>query len=228
MNKFVLAAAVLSFSSFCFADTTIVQKVEAGAMMGQPPVNTVQTMKIQGLKARIDHANQPKYQVLDLSTNKMYMIDPEKKEAMVMSTDMLNAAGAMFKGANPNAEVNIQNTGNARTVNGYKCTDYVISVTGPMGLTSKQCVTQDVDYKDFEAFRPYAEGMIKAFMGDKGMDKLPKGMAVATETTVSIMGQKHTSRTELQSITKDKIPVSVFEIPADYKVKEMPMGMPKN
>jgi len=228
MKIFVLAAAALALTSLCFADTTIVEKVESGPMMGQPATNTMQTMKIKGTKARIDHADQSKYQILDLSAKKMYMIDPDKKEAMVMSTDMLNAAGAMFKNANQGTEVNVQNTGNVRTVNGFKCTDYVISLKGPMGMTSKQCVTTDVDSADFEAFRPYAEGMIKAFLGDKGMWKLPKGMPASSETTISIMGQNHTGRTDLQKITKDEIPASVFEIPADYKITEAPMGMPKH
>jgi hypothetical protein len=227
MKKFFFIAVVLTFSSFCFADTTITQKIEGSAIMGQPAMNTTQTIKIKGTKARIDLGNQHKYQILDLSTKKMFLVDPDKKEAMSMSVDMLNAAGAMFKNANQNAEVNVQNTGNSRTVNGFKCTDYVITLSGPMSMTSKQCVTKDIDYKDFEAFRPYAEGMIRTFMGDKGMAKLPQGMAASAETTISLMGQNHTSKTELQSIKKEDLPASVFEVPADFKLMEAPMGMPK-
>jgi hypothetical protein len=227
MKKLAFAAAVLAISSFCFADTTITQKIEAGSMMGRPPVNTIQTIKIKGTKARIDHANEHKYQILDLSSKKMIIVDPDKKEATTMSVDMLNAAGAMFKGAIANAEVKVQDTGNSRTVNGFKCNDYVITMSGPLSMTSKQCVTKDVDYKDFEAFRPYAEGMIRTFIGDKGMAKLPQGMAAAADTTISIMGQNHSSKTELQSITKDDIPASAFEVPAGFKVNEAPAGMPK-
>ena len=226
MKVFVFIAVVFTLSSFCFADTTIVQKVESGPMMGQPGTNSIQTMKIKGLKARIDMENQHSYQILDLAAKKMYMIDPDKKEAMVMSTDMLNSAGAMLQSANKGAEVNVQNTGNVRTVNGFKCTDYTISMTGPFGMQSKQCVTTDVDYKDFEAFRPYAEGMIKTFLGEKGMEKLPQGLAASSETTMSMMGQNHTAKTELQKVSKEAIPESVFEIPAGYKVTEAPM-MPK-
>jgi len=227
MKKLSFIAFVLVFSSFCFADTTITQKIEGGAMMGQGPVNTTQTIKIKGTKARIDMGNQHKYQILDLSTKKMFLVDPDKKEAMSMSVDMLSAAGAMFKSANQGAEVNVQNTGNTRTVNGFKCTDYLITIKGAMGMTSKQCVTKDIDYKDFEAFRPYAEGMIRTFIGDKGVEKLPQGMAAAAETTISLMGQNHTSKTELQSVKKEELPASLFEVPADFKVTEAPAGMPK-
>jgi len=224
--KFVaLLIMVLAVSTFCFADTTIVQQVTSGPMMGQPGVNTTQTMKIKGMKARIDMANQHTYELLDLNSKKMYIVDPEKKQATVMSTDMMNAAGAMFKNANKGAEIKVQDLGTTHTVNGFKCTDYQITVTGAMGMTSKQCVTTDVDYKDFEAFRPYAEGMLKTLMGDEAIAKLPQGLAASSETSISMMGQNHTAKTELQKITKEELPASLFEVPADYKVVEAPMGM---
>ena len=225
MRNFLIVVAIFGMATLCFADTTITQKVESGPIMGQPAQNTIQTMQIKGTKARIDHANMAQYQIMDLAAKKVYTIDNSKKEAMVMSLDMVNAAGAMFKQMNKDAKLNIQNTGNTRTVNGFKCTDYVVSMTGGMAMTSKQCITQDIDSTDFEAFRPYAEGMIRTLLGDNTA-KLPQGMAVVTETQMTMMGQKIDSRTELQSVKKEEIAGSVFEIPADYKVKEMP-GMPK-
>lgn len=219
---------VFALSTLCFADTTIVQQISSGPMMGQPGTNTTQTMKIKGMKARIDMGNSHSYQILDLNSKKMYMVDPDKKQAMVMSVDMLNTAGQMFKQANKGADVKVQNLGTTRTVNGFKCTDYEISITGAMGMTSKQCVTTDVDYKDFEAFRPYAEGMLKSFMGDESMAKLPKGLAASSETSISMMGQNHTAKTELQKVSKEELPAALFEIPADYKTVEAPMGMPQH
>ena len=218
---------VFALATFCFADTTIVQRIQSGPMMGQPATDTTQTMKIKGMKARIDMGNSHNYQILDLNAKKMYMVDPDKKQATVMSVDMLNAAGAMFKQANKGAEVKVDNLGTTRTVNGFKCTDYQISLTGAMGMQSKQCVTTDVDYKDFEAFRPYAEGMLKSFMGEDTMAKLPKGLAAASETTISLMGQNHTAKTELQKVTKEELPAALFEVPADFKTVEAPMGMPQ-
>ncbi|MCI0416914.1 DUF4412 domain-containing protein [bacterium] len=225
MKHFFIVLAFLGMTTLCFADTTIIQKVASGPVMGQSGTNAIQTMKIKGTKARIDHDNVKQYQILDLAAKKVYTIDNEKKQAMVMSLDMMNAAGAMFKQMNKDAKLNIQNTGNTRTVNGFKCTDYVISMTGGMGLTSKQCLTKDIDSSDFEAFRPYAEGMVKMFLGDNAA-QLPEGMAVVTETQMTMLGQKVDSKTELQSVKKEEIPGSVFEIPAGYAVTEMP-GMPK-
>ena len=226
MRNFLIILAIVIVTNFSFADTTIIQKVESGAMMGQPAQNTVQTMRIKGTKARIDHEGMAQYQIVDLAGKKVYMVDSEKKQVMVMGLDMMNAAGAMLKQMNQNAQLNVQNTGNTRTVNGFKCTDYVVSMSGGMSLNSKQCVTTDVDYSDFEAFRPYAEGLMKMFVGDEGTTKLPPGISVVTETDMSMMGQNVTSRTELQSIKKEDIPASAFEIPAGYEVKQMP-GMPK-
>jgi hypothetical protein len=94
-----------------------------------------------------------------------------------------------------------------------------------MALTSKQCVTKDIDSSDFEAFRPYAEGMVKMFLGESTA-KLPEGMAVVTETQMTMMGQKVNSKTELQSVKKEELPASLFEVPAGFKIQEMP-GMPK-
>lgn len=226
MRNVFIAIVLTGLVGISFADTTIIQKVESGPVMGQPATNTIQTMKIKGNKARIDHQNMPQYQILDLGAKKVYMVDPDKKEVMTMSLDMMNAAGAMLKQMNQNAQFNVKNTGTTRTINGFKCTDYVVSMTGGMSMDSKQCVTTDVDYTDFEAFRPYAEGMMKMFAGEEGAKKLPPGISVVTETNMNMMGQKVTSRTELQSIKKEEIPASAFEIPAGFKTKEMP-GMPK-
>jgi hypothetical protein len=225
MKHLFIVVAILGLATLGFADTTIIQKVESGPIMGQPAKNTIQTMQIKGNKARIDHANVAQYQILDLAAKKMYTIDSDKKEAIVMSLDMVNAAGNMFKQMNKDAKLSVQNTGKSRTVNGFKCTDYVVSMSGGMGMTSKQCVTTDIDASDFEAFRPYAEGMVKMFVGENTA-QLPQGMAVVTETQLTMMGQKIDSRTELQSVKKEQIAASVFEIPAGFAVKEMP-GMPK-
>jgi hypothetical protein len=225
MKHFIVVMAILGMATLCFADITITQKVESGPMMGQPAKNTIQTMQIKGNKARIDHQDVAQYQILDLAAKKMYNVDSEKKQAMVMSLDMVNAAGTMFKQMNKDAKLSVQNTGNTRTVNGFKCTDYIVSLTGGMGMTSKQCITKDIDSTDFEAFRPYAEGIVKMLVGDNTA-KLPQGMAVVTETQMTMMGQKIDSKTELQSVKKEEIAPSVFEIPAGYEVKEVP-GMPK-
>jgi hypothetical protein len=99
-------------------------------------------------------------------------------------------------------------------------------MAGGMSVNSKQCVTTDVDYSDFEAFRPYAEGLMKMVAGDEGASKLPPGLSVVTETDMSIMGQKVSSKTELQSVKKETVPADIFEIPAGFEVKEM-TGMPK-
>jgi hypothetical protein len=226
MRNFLIILAIVIVTNFSFADTTIIQKVESGAMMGQPAQNTVQTMRIKGNKARIDHQGVAQYQILDLGGKKVYMVDTDKKQVTVMALDMMNAAGAMFKQMNQNAKLNVQNTGQTRTINGFKCTDYVVSMSGGMSLNSKQCVTKDVDSSDFEAFRPYAEGMMKMIVGDEGSVKLPAGMSVVTETDMSMMGQKITSRTELQSVKKDEIPANIFEVPAGFEVKEMALPKP--
>jgi hypothetical protein len=226
MRNFLIMVAIMIVTNFSFADTTIIQKVQSSAMMGQPATNTVQTMRIKGPKARIDHQGMAQYQILDLAGKRVYMIDTDKKQAMVMSLDMMNAAGAMFKQMNQNAQLNVQNTGNTRTINGFKCTDYVVSMAGGMSVNSKQCVTTDVDYSDFEAFRPYAEGLMKMVAGDEGASKLPPGLSVVTETDMSIMGQKVSSKTELQSVKKEPITADIFEIPAGFEVKEM-TGVPK-
>ena len=226
MRNLLIVLAIVTTASLSFADTVIVQKVETSSIMGQPAVNTIQTMKIKGSKSRIDHQNKAQYQIVDLANKKVYIVDPEKKETMVVALDMMNAAAGMLKQLSQGAQMEVKNTGQTRTVNGFKCTDYIVSMGGALALNSKQCVTTDVDYSDFEAFRPYAEGIMKMFTSEKDAPKLPPGIAAQTVTEMNMMGQKVNSKTELQSVKKEEVPASVFELPAGHTVKEAP-GMPK-
>ncbi len=223
MKMFLVFAAALCCASLCFADITIVQKVESGSIMGQPAQNTVQTMKIKGSKARIDQQNQPQYQILDLAAKKMYMVDPQKKETMVMGLEMMEAAGAMFQAMNQNSQLSVKETGNKKTVNGFNCSETLITMTGAMAFTSTNCYTQDIDSTEFEAFRPFSEGMMKTFLGDKGMTKLPKGVSVRSDTNMTMMGQQIKASTEMISVSKEALPDSLFAPPADFKLKEMTM-----
>ena len=53
-----------------------------------------------------------------------------------------------------------------------------------------------------------------------------QGFPVHSESTSSIFGQTMKSTSELVSVSHDAQPDSLFVVPADYKVVEMP-AMPK-
>ena len=82
-------------------------------------------------------------------------------------------------------------------------------------------MTTDVDAKEFNHLLPYTQEMTKMF----GMDKVQmesKGMPIRTESKINLMGQVMDSTTEVQSISRESIPDTLFVVPSDYKMTEMP------
>jgi Domain of unknown function (DUF4412) len=220
MKKLVLL--ILLFSAcFAFADITIVQKVVTAGMMGQPPQNITLTMYIKGSKARIEGVGEKSntFQIIDLDQKKMWIVDNSKKQVMVVSPEMMDAASQMMQQMGAQAKTDVQKTGKTDTVAGYKCDEYTVNTTGGMmNFNSTQCVTNDVKTDEFEPFRKYAQQYAKMMGNVNG----PKGLPVRTDSKISMMGQTFESKGEVTSISRSPIADTMFTVPADYKVVEMP------
>lgn len=217
-----LVVTILLFSAcIAFADITIVQNVHTTGIMGQPPQNMTITMYIKGTKARVEGTmGGGSYQIIDLDQKKIWIVNPAKKQVMVVSPEVMDAAGQMMEQAGKKAKTDVQKTGKSDKVNGYKCEEYTINtVGGIMDLNSTQCITNDVKSDEFEPFRKYAESYAK-MMGNE----VPKGVPVRTQAKVSMMGQTFESKAEVQSISRAPIANSQFVVPPDYKVVELPQG----
>jgi uncharacterized protein DUF4412 len=226
MKKWLVLAVLLASAGLVFADMTIVQKIQTSPMMGQPAKNLQMTMYIKGQKARIE-LEAGNYQILDLKQNKMFIVDPSKKTVMVVNPNMMQQAGKMMTQMNGGKEPNtdIQKTGKSDTVNGFKCDEYSVNTSGGMlNMTSLQCISKDIDTAEFEPFRQYAEGFIK--VGGSKTTEL-KGLPVRSQSKISMMGQTMESKGELLSVSTSAVADTMFTVPPDFKMMEMP-SMPEH
>ena len=213
-------------SALAFADMTVVQKVQTGAMMGQPAHSDTMTLAMKGSKARMDFGKIS--QIIDLDTHKLYKIDAAKKNIMVMSTDLSKETADMISRIGEDTKIDVRNTGKTETIDGYKCMEYVMTMSGPMSMVTTFWMTQDIDAKEFERFKTF--GMqIPKMKGSESMADM-KGIAIKSTSKTTLMGHVIDSSTEIQSVSNDTVSASLFDLPKDYKVIEiptMPSGKPQ-
>jgi Domain of unknown function (DUF4412) len=172
------------------------------------------------------------------ATIKEQMNSPEMKKAQEqmknLPPDMQKKMQGMMGGAMGGAmAVDVQKSGQTRTIAGYKCENWTISI-GQM-TQMKECVTTDLKFPAaaWEGFKNYADNM-KAMMSAmgpmaSGFDKMReelqkvKGFPLATTQTTNVMGTKSTSTTEVTGISHGPIPASAWVVPAGYKQVDNPM-----
>lgn len=210
-------------------DLTVVSKVTPSK--GSPATTTqyITADKIRTSDGQVDT-------IVDLASGKMVHIDHKKKryyettfeemrahfvelEEMVQSTPMMET---MFGGAK---EVEVQKTTESRTIAGYDCQRYLLSLGNnfkfDMWITTE--VEFPIEYYD-------ARKMIYATMGpmasrfDKMFEAMKKvgGLALASVVDSSIMGMKLRVETEATEVRKGPIGADVFAPPAKYKKKKSP------
>ncbi|MBI1870175.1 MAG: DUF4412 domain-containing protein, partial [Chlamydiae bacterium] len=201
-----------------FADLTIVQKVESSGVMGQPPRNGTMTIYIKGSMAKIENMGPSMSEIVDLDSGKFYMMNATQKTVMVMTTDNIKQFSGMMgngKVASPTAE----KTGNSKTVNGFSCEEYKITTRGLVSSQTLACISDQIDTKDIEKFRQLSADLSKQF---GGLPPEIKGYPVISDAKLTVMGKEVTTHSELVSVSKDAIPDSIFVVPPDYQVREMP------
>lgn len=226
MKKVMLLLLFVCMSAAAFADMTILQKVHAGPMMGQPAKDMSVTIYVKGKKERMDYVEQPISLVLDLESGKMYQIDHSKKEVSEGSLDMFKQMSGAMTQMTKGTKTSVTKTGKSDNVNGFKCDVYSVTTTGTgmMNMDGTMCVASSVDTTEFEPFKEFGQDMLKMLGGDELMKV--KGLPVRTATKMTIMGQSMDSTAEVISVKHDAIPDAKFVIPADYKVTQMPMQNP--
>src|SRR5436853_3080122 len=104
---FVMMFGLLS--TLCFADMTLVQKVQTGPMMGQPAHTDTMTWAIKGSKARMDLGKMT--QIIDLDAHKIYSIDAAKKTVRVSSTELSKETADMIASVGNDMKVDVRSTG---------------------------------------------------------------------------------------------------------------------
>lgn len=227
--KFALAVLFcLTISAAVFADVKIVQTIKSDPIMGQPAKNDTMTIYVKGPKARVDMGSGGIYQIIDVTAQKAFIVDPGKKTVMVLTAEHLKQTVGMLSQMTGNkqpAPPSIQKLGSTKTYNGYKCDEYKISMSSPIQSAGTYCISSDIDLqKEVEQLTNFSPELSQMFGGD--IMKQIHGYPVHSESTASMFGQTIKSSSDLVSVSKEGQPDSLFVVPPDYKVMEMPT-MPK-
>jgi len=167
---------------------------------------------------------------------RMKEMEPQMKRAQEqmknLPPEMQQKMAGMFGGLA--AAINVQKLPGSRTIAGYKCDNWTITV-GEMSRT-EECLSTDVPFPPqlWESYREFANSMKNAMtaMGPMGQGlseiqektKDMKGLPLATSTTTKVLGKASTSSQEVTEIKKGPIPATAWQIPAGYKQVESPMA----
>ena len=164
--------------------------------------------------------------------SQMSQMQPQLQEQMKnlppeMREKMAGLMGGMA------ATVNVQKGTGSRTIAGYHCDNWTISI-GDLSRT-EQCLSTDLQFPAqlWDAYQDFANSMKsamsagpmgQAFAQMKEKFKDVKGFPLASNTTTRILGRSSTSSTEVTEVKKGPIPATAWQIPAGYKLTESPMA----
>ena len=238
MKKLLLIlSVVVLFTALVNADVYIKTKTHTDAieMMGQkqPAKDEVSEQWIGDNKyAMVTPAQN---MVMDLSKNVMYIIYPSNKsyvEAKLpldiskLIPEQIAQMMSMIK-----ISAKVSPTSQTKTIKKWKCTGYDVemNIQAMMSMTMKMKIwaTTDVpfDWKIFtqkmqpaimkarSAQMPFGDDLLKEFQKIKGIQ-------VASETTMNIMGANMRVTTEVLEITKKSAPAGIYSVPAGYKKQD--------
>jgi hypothetical protein len=223
MKRFIAITLFLLGGSACvFADLTIVRKVEAGTPVGKAELNALEMIQIKSNKARVQRQGADDYEIYDLKAGKVYSVRPKKKQVIILSLAAMRSGGAALPDMTADTTLDVKEAGETTTINGFQCSDVVITGAGKLSVRSKQCLSTAPGTEEFDAFRPFVDVMTSMLFGARNSPAIPRGFPVRSETTIEMMGQSMTAVTEVQSISLELVPDSLFVIPQEYLLVELP------
>lgn len=125
-------------------------------------------------------------------------------------------------------KVSVVDTGEKKQIGSWNCKQYKVSKTGLMDVEQEIWATEEVDLD----VTPFTEMM--SLSGPDGllgnstageaqraeMEKI-KGYPILTKTSMEMMGSKMEMENQVTVIRKEPMPAGLFDIPADFKEKDM-------
>jgi hypothetical protein len=223
--KIIILVCCLLVAAIAFADVKLVQKVKSDGILGQKASDGTVTIYVKNGKARIENTTAGGYSVVDVAAGKVSMVNPAKKEVMVMTAEQIKQATGLVSqlmGNKSAAPPSVQKLGTSKTYNGYKCDEYKVVTSTPFQSTGVYCAAPEIDLnKEMLPFMELSKELSQMFGGETM--KSITGYPVHSDSTTSIMGQTMKSTTDLISVSRDAQPDSLFEVPADYTVKAAPI-----
>jgi hypothetical protein len=225
------------------ADLTIVSKVTAE---GPAARSGTQTIYMTPTKFRV--ANDRQDVIMDVATGTMTMIDNTKKQYWEMTRADMEAAGkamsdqmAQMQKTNPEAakmmenmmgsvmgQASVKKTGTTRTIAGYSCDDYLVTLGEMMketicATTAVQAPITASQFYDAQTAIFGSNPMTKRFAPLFEEMKKIEGLPLAQEIDTTMGGMHVKSVTEATDVKTGPIPASTFDIPPGYTKVESPM-----
>lgn len=219
----VVVMLCLLMAAPVFADMTVVEKMNTGGMPGQAARTFVSTTYVKGQKARIESGDTA--QIVDLQMGKVYTLDSERKEVMVVPLEVMKQAGNVLgQLGQKSMNSTFNKTGASQKINGFACSNYHLESSGSFVVTADYCISDTVDTKELEPFKPLMQDALKV-LGSDVLSKT-KGLPIQSKLRMTMMGQVIEGSTEVQSVSYQAVADSLFNVPKDFKVVQMP-AMPQ-
>ena len=236
-------AAVLALALSAGAeDVTIVYKTTGPGQTGTSTHYFSATM--------IRHQSGTTDTMLDLKGSRIVMIDHAKKEWSEITTAEIEAAMKAMKaqmdqamaGMPPAMREKMQGMmgggagamkvtkGGSRTVAGYACDEYTLTMGAAFTQTScnTTAIALPFDLAQLKKLALASNPALLRMAGDmeaatKELEQI-KGLAIADNATMQMMGKSTVTTREATEIKKGPIPASAFEVPAGYKKVPSPLA----
>lgn len=229
MKKFIVGIVLIVFlSSLVWADIYIKTKIHTDAItiMGQtqPEKNEVTETWFNDDRCAV-HSSENSM-IIDLKKNILYFIDHQDKSYVEANlpldlTTLLPPEMAQMM-AMMKMTVNVNPTGQTKTIGSWKCSGYEVNISMMM-MPMKMMVwaTTDVPFNVDQFMDKFQTHFLKLQLR---LDEISlaelrkiKGFWIASETTGEVMGAKIRSTMEVVEINKANPPSNVYSLPPNYK-----------
>ncbi|MBN2543290.1 hypothetical protein JXI42_10535 [bacterium] len=234
MKKLTLILVMIILSAtFLRADVYIKTTTHTDAFeiagTEQPAKDNVNEQWIGENKFASIHANQKT--IIDLEKQKMYIIYPETESyveaelPLDMAKLLPEQVAQMMNMMKMTAKVTPN--GESKQIGEWACTGYDIEISGMMmEMKMTSWATTDVPFDWQRYASEFLPGMMQTsgqmFFEEDAFNELKKieGIQVASEMTMSIMGQDVNTTTNVQEISKKPAPDGTYTVPENYTKKE--------
>lgn len=171
--------------------------------------------------------------ILDPASGNMTFLNHADKEyyqinVQSVAKSMAEPGMEQMRAMMEQSKVSVVATGENKRIGNWDCEKYKVTKTGMMEIEQEIWAAKSIEFD----FKPYTDMMSmsgpEGLLGDSAagqaqqveMDKI-KGYPILTKSKMKMMGSSMESESEVKVIRKEPVAASFFEIPADYKLKEM-------
>jgi hypothetical protein len=202
--KSLLCALLLLVPASAFADLKFVVKDDT----------TSYTIHIKGQKVRMDYFEpttppRPVYEVIDQQAQRNVIVDRATGRVATLPYDPA-AEAEIMKRMYADQAFDVRATGQERTVNGFRCKEYRVTVGGPFPKDVTYWVTDQVDIAEFDLFRHKVDMAFQRLGPD--VRKIP-GMPIRVEIRMRD-DPARPSVIDVTGVSREPLSDALFVVPA--------------